>query len=76
MSDAMDAVQDRVLEDLERIQALRLARVRPLSVPSNVRIVVCTECETPIDPRRIRALPGCTRCVECEERSERRIGRY
>ena len=76
MGDAMDAVQDRVIEDQERMQAQRLARATPLPLPSNIRGVICIECDAPIDPRRVQAMPGCKRCVDCESRSERRNGRY
>ena len=31
----------------------------------------CVECEEPIAPRRLKALPFATRCVECQAASER-----
>lgn len=76
MSDAMDAVQDLVLIELEQMQARRLAQVQQLPVPNlRLRAVYCAECGERIDPRRVRAQPGCTRCVECERMSERRASR-
>jgi RNA polymerase-binding transcription factor len=35
------------------------------------RYGVCAECEEPIAPKRLKALPFATRCVECQARSER-----
>ena len=35
------------------------------------RYGVCVECEEPIAPKRLKALPFATRCVECQARSER-----
>jgi len=32
----------------------------------------CADCEEPIPPGRRQAVPGCTRCVECEELAGRR----
>jgi RNA polymerase-binding protein DksA len=35
------------------------------------RYGICVECEEPIAPKRLKALPFATRCVECQARSER-----
>ena len=35
------------------------------------RYGTCVECEGPIAPKRLKALPFATRCVECQARSER-----
>src|SRR5438128_1022478 len=35
---------------------------------------VCTECEVPISPARLQALPEVTTCVRCQDRIER-LGR-
>lgn len=32
---------------------------------------ICTECEQPISPARLRAIPEATTCVPCQERLER-----
>lgn len=71
MSDAMDAVQDLVLVELEQRQAMRLAQIAP--VP-NLRLgaVYCLDCGERVDPRRVRAMPNCQRCVDCQTRSEHR----
>ena len=35
------------------------------------RYGICAECEEPISPKRLKALPFASRCVECQARSER-----
>ena len=35
------------------------------------RYGICGECEGPIAPKRLKALPFATRCVECQAQSER-----
>jgi DnaK suppressor protein len=35
------------------------------------RYGICIECEGPIAPKRLKALPFATRCVECQARTER-----
>jgi DnaK suppressor protein len=35
------------------------------------RYGVCIECEEPIAPKRLKALPFATRCLACQEESER-----
>lgn len=35
------------------------------------RYGTCVECEEPIAPRRLKALPFATRCVDCQAASER-----
>lgn len=36
---------------------------------------LCLGCGEPLSPRRLRALPGAVRCVECQADEERRHGR-
>jgi DnaK suppressor protein len=36
---------------------------------------ICVECEEPISPARLRALPEVTTCVRCQDRIER-MGRH
>lgn len=73
MSDVMDAVQDLVLIEMEHMQARRLEQALRAPAPNlTTRDVFCAACGEQIDPRRVRAAPGCTRCVECQSRFERR----
>ena len=32
---------------------------------------ICTECESPISPRRLAALPGALLCIQCQEATDR-----
>ena len=32
---------------------------------------VCADCDEPIEPARLRALPMASRCVACQERKEK-----
>jgi phage/conjugal plasmid C-4 type zinc finger TraR family protein len=34
---------------------------------------ICIDCGEPIPEARQRALPGCRRCIECQQRYESRI---
>ena len=63
-------------DELAAINVDRLARGlklidRALADIEAGRYGVCVECEEPISPRRLKALPFATRCVECQARSER-----
>jgi DnaK suppressor protein len=55
---------DRLARDLKLVD-------RALADMEAGRYGICAECEEPISPRRLRALPFATRCVECQARSER-----
>jgi RNA polymerase-binding transcription factor DksA len=72
VSDPIDQAQDLALAEIEQIQARRLASI-PVPVKRGIA-VYCTRCGELIDPRRVQAVAGCTRCVGCQEHSERRIG--
>lgn len=30
-------------------------------------VACCIDCEEPIPPARLKALPGCCRCIECQQ---------
>ena len=55
---------DRLARDLKLID-------RALADIEAGRYGICAECEEPIAPRRLKALPFATRCVEGQARSER-----
>lgn len=75
MTDPMDAAQDLQLLEIERLQARRLAALN-VPVPDVRRhAVCCADCGQPIDPRRVRALPACQRCTNCQAAAERRAAR-
>lgn len=65
---------DRATETEEwfRAQALRRQAER---MPRGASAMDCVECGEPIPEERRRALPGVTRCVDCERDRERRMRR-
>lgn len=64
MADAMDHVQQRVEEELQRhIQTAR-------NKTSGVSRVLCIDCDAPIPPVRRRAIQGVQCCVTCQEIAE------
>ncbi|MGE4293881.1 MAG: TraR/DksA C4-type zinc finger protein [Desulfovibrio sp.] len=66
MADVCDMAQ--ASEALELCAAL--SRVATDNGPGPVMIggvACCIDCELPIDPARLAALPGCSRCVRCQE---------
>lgn len=68
----MDAADDgQVAEQLFREEALAAVRVAPAAaqVMEGGR-VVCAECGQPIPTARLAAVPGATRCRECQEEAE------
>src|SRR4029434_2244120 len=56
---------------VERVQQLRAALDRLRDGDYGT----CVECEEPISPARLRALPEVTTCVRCQDRIER-MGRH
>lgn len=64
--DSADFAQER--EEQLRAEALARITVRPGKGPA---LWYCEDCLVAIpEPRRL-AIPGCTRCVECQTRWER-----
>lgn len=55
------------LQDQLMDEAVRRVRANMGSVGS----LVCEECGKPIPEARRRAMPTCTRCIECQEKFER-----
>lgn len=72
MSDLVD--QAEAIEATER--RLRIEAVRAAAAGQGGEIVSRRDCETcddPIDPDRLRAVPGARQCVFCKEARERRV---
>jgi len=65
MSDLFDRASD--LEQLQREEALARHR-RPAAGPSYSH---CEDCGDDIPAIRRQAVPGCTRCIVCQEVQER-----
>jgi phage/conjugal plasmid C-4 type zinc finger TraR family protein len=57
-------------EEQQRVLALRAIGKPPGTEPSRWD---CEDCLEAIPAARRVAVPGCTRCVECQERVERQI---
>src|ERR1051326_2354816 len=55
---------DRLAQDLKMIEGA-------LADIDAGRYGICAECEEPIAPKRLKALPFATRCIECQARSEK-----
>ena len=55
---------DRIAHDLQRID-------NALADLDAGRYGTCAECGTQIAPKRLKALPFATRCIECQAASER-----
>jgi RNA polymerase-binding protein DksA len=68
-SAAFDQARDLALRsNLERmLTEVKWALVRF----SNGKYGVCEECEDPIDPARLKALPHARLCLDCQRRLER-----
>lgn len=67
--DIVDIANARADEHLQRDLANH--RNRPLETPlvlDGVR--VCKDCEEPIEPERLRAVPTAVRCVDCQSRKD------
>lgn len=71
MADLVDRAQARERELLEDALAQQAAK-RARSGPSRT---FCSDCGDMIPAARRQAVPGCVRCVDCEEIHERRLAR-
>ena len=66
MADQIDQAQQqadaRLQESLARVAAER---------PTGPSLELCEDCGGRIPERRRQAVPGCTRCIGCQEEAER-----
>ena len=70
----MDEVdQAQLISD--KYLAVELARVRAGSVCADVIHLFCIDCERKIPKKRRQAVPGCERCVKCQEIFELRFSK-
>lgn len=49
----------------------RLLTAHAYALPRGESALMCADCETEIPTARRLAMPGCTRCVSCQEEYER-----
>lgn len=63
---------DQATELEERHRAAALAHLATsLAQPTRESAIDCEDCGEPIPEARRRAVPGCIRCIECQERVEK-----
>ena len=76
MSDIVDQAEATEAAEL----ALRIDAVQAAAARLDGDVVTyrdCDDCEDPIDPERLQAVPGARLCVTCKEARERRsVGRF
>jgi len=66
MADAADKGSVYMQRELEG----QIARVRSEAAGANEGPRECEDCGEPIPDARRRAMPGCTRCIRCQEKFE------
>lgn len=66
MPDIADAAGKFIMEESDR----RLNRIRS-AIPAGPGAEECEDCGEPIPEARRKAMPGCTRCISCQESLER-----
>lgn len=72
MPDLIDRAQE--LEDLQREKAIEAFAVKTMETPRiDGGMRVCLVCEEAIDAKRLAANPRAVRCVECQERHEKKL---
>lgn len=69
MSDALDRAQEA--EQFRRDLAIRAFRAGLGDLARPSAFLLCDGCGDPLDAERRKALPGATRCVECQQAAER-----
>jgi DnaK suppressor protein len=74
--DFFDVAQGVEHQEFARLSASRLAQrvrrlQRALARVEDGQYGTCSECEAPIPPKRLLAVPDATTCVACQERLER-----
>lgn len=69
MADVADKGSAYARRDLEG----RIARIRSDAAGTGEGPRECEDCGEPIPEARRQAVPGCTRCVRCQEKFERGI---
>ena len=74
------AIKERVsgMDDLDRAKTLSdmhtkfsIEAARRKADPGRESALECEDCGCPIPERRRQAVPGCVRCVRCQEEDER-----
>jgi len=73
MGDAIDQAQDFAMmyQEQTRTRILQNIAMKPLDIPVPA-YRECVDCGEPIPRERLQARPGTVRCIDCQERKERR----
>lgn len=67
MTREIDIACDRQLEEMELLQAERLAAAERRAALPPVEARDCCDCDRSINTRRLRANPEAVRCTSCQE---------
>lgn len=74
MTDVIDDAQR--FEEMRRAIALRDALKTERRADVVFGVVVCGDCDEPLDTDRLAARPGAVRCLTCQEAHERRLALF
>lgn len=74
MTDVIDDAQR--FEEMRRDIALRAALKTERRADVVFSVLVCLDCDEPIDDERLAARPGAVRCITCQEDHERHLAQY
>lgn len=71
MGDAIDQAQDFALmhQEITRNRILQSRQKQDIPIPDHRE---CIDCGEPIPKERLQIRPGTVRCIDCQERKERR----
>jgi len=70
VSDAIDQAQG--FEAFRRDLAVRSVRAEAEQLAAPAGFGLCNGCGAPIEPRRLRVVPGAQRCIGCQTTAESR----
>jgi len=62
---------ERAINTETMVLASGLRRIQRQVAGHGAPVLDCEDCEHPIPPARLRAMPGATRCVDCQGKYEK-----
>ncbi|MGD9858856.1 MAG: TraR/DksA C4-type zinc finger protein [Marinobacterium sp.] len=73
MTDIYDRAQARELQNQQEAEARYRASLQPEPEQQVVAgVVICIDCDEPVQPARLTAKPNAARCISCQQIHERR----
>jgi len=74
-ADQMDEIQyaserDLAIQNVDRESILLRQVIAALRRVREGDFGICTECESPISPKRLAAVPWAARCIQCQEAAD------